>query len=67
MGERAKTYERIVELEKQKKELDKQISGLKKWIGNLLNKRGEICIEISECEGYLLELDSIDITDPYSR
>ena len=60
MGEYAKTYARIADLKKRKKELQQRID-------ELIEQRFAIEEEIADCEGYLLELDAIDNTDPDSR
>lgn len=60
MGEYSKTYSRINELKKRKKEKYKQIEKLEKWICCIRQEIGEINQEIGECEGYIKELNYID-------
>ena len=57
MGEYAKTYARIADLKKRKKELQQKVD-------ELVEQIYDIDEEINDCDAYLLELHSIDNTDP---
>lgn len=57
MGEYARTRQKIAELKEEQKAIIQEMQ-------NLAERLQEIKIEIGECEGYLLELDGMDNTDP---